>query len=104
MGPFSSAHFKVQVNALNRSRPGISTHFSLPFNSLCHGMQVMHRSGYVITDMRPISTPENPGSAAQNNEGTAAKIGKALISKLSSQDKDGGNKEKSSQRRRQRKK
>ena len=82
MGPFSTPHFKVQVNALNRSRPGLSTHFNLPFKALCNGMQVMHRTGYVITEMQPISSPQKLESSASNAGGAALEAGKTLISKL----------------------
>ena len=97
MGPFSTPHFKVQVNALNRSRPGLSTHFNLPFKALCNGMQVMHRTGYVITEMQPISSPQKLESSASNAGGTALEAGKTLISKLSGKDKDSSNKQKPSQ-------
>ena len=96
MGPFSTPHFKVQVNALNRSRPGLSTHFNLPFKALCNGMQVMHRTGYVITEMQPISSPQKLESSASNAGGTALEAGKTLISKLSGKDKDSSNKQKPS--------
>jgi len=97
MGPFPTPHFKVQVNALNRSRPGLSTHFNLPFKALCNGMQVMHRTGYVITEMQPISSPQKLKSSASNAGGTALEAGKTLISKLSGKDKDSSNKQKPSQ-------
>lgn len=97
MGPFSTPHFKVQVNALNRSRPGLSTHFNLPFKALCNGMQVMHRTGYVITEMQPISSPQKLQSSVSNAGGTALEAGKTLISKLSGKDKDSSNKQKPSQ-------
>ena len=97
MGPFSTPHFKVQVNALNRSRPGLSTHFNLPFTALCNGMQVMHRTGYVITEMQPISSPQKLQSSVSNAGGTALEAGKTLINKLSGKDKDSSNKQKPSQ-------
>tara|TARA_B100002019_G_scaffold281879_1_gene286445 strand:+ start:609 stop:1058 length:450 start_codon:yes stop_codon:yes gene_type:complete len=97
MGPFPTPHFKVQVNALNRSRPGLSTHFNLPFKALCNGMQVMHRTGYVITEMQPISSPQKLKSSASNAGGTALEAGKTLVSKLSGKDKDSSNKQKPSQ-------
>ena len=48
MGPFSGAQITVQVSALNRSRPSLSTHFKIPFNNLSSGMRVMHRTGFRI--------------------------------------------------------
>ena len=51
MGPFSGAQFTVQVSALNRSRPSLSTHFKIPFNNLSSGMRVMHRIGFRITNV-----------------------------------------------------
>ena len=97
MGPFSSPRFKVHVNALNRSRPGLSTHFSLPLRGLCNGMQAMHRTGYVITEMQPMSSQQETKSSASNDGGSAVKAGKALISKLTEKAKDNSNEQKPSQ-------
>ena len=97
MGPFSKPRFKVQVNALNRSRPGISSHFSLPLNALCRGMQVMHRTGYVITDVKPVAADQKLEPSASNDAGTALEAGKTLIGKLSGINKESSNEKKPSQ-------
>ena len=60
-------------------------------------MQVMHRTGYVITEMQPISSPQKLESSASNAGGTALEAGKTLISKLSGKDKDSSNKQKPAQ-------
>lgn len=60
-------------------------------------MQVMHRTGYVITEMQPISASQKLESSASNAGGTALEAGKTLISKLSGKDKDSSNKQKPSQ-------
>ena len=53
VGPFPGKQFKVQTLAMNRSRPSISVNFNIPFDGLCHGMQVMRRSGFSVTHFNP---------------------------------------------------
>ena len=60
MGPFPEKQFKVQTMAMNRSRPSISVNFNIPFSGLCHGMQVMHRSGFSVTDLNTGEVNSNP--------------------------------------------
>ena len=55
MGPFSGTQFTVQVSALNRSRPSLTTHFKVPFNYLSSGMRVMHRTGFHINSVSTAS-------------------------------------------------
>ena len=106
MGPFSSTHYKVHVNAANRSRPGISTHFSIRFSGLCNAMQVMHRTGYVVTDMGPVSSssPQKLKLSTSNDEVAPIEAGREFIRKLSAKTKNSSNKQNTSQRKRQRKK
>ena len=60
MGPFPEKQFKVQTMAMNRSRPSISVNFNIPFSGLCHGMQVMHRSGFSVTDLNTGEVNSSP--------------------------------------------
>tara|TARA_Y100000589_G_scaffold287477_1_gene288288 strand:- start:2156 stop:2458 length:303 start_codon:yes stop_codon:yes gene_type:complete len=50
---------------MNRSRPSISVNFNIPFNGLCHGMQVMHRSGFSVTNLNAGYVSSEPQQQAK---------------------------------------
>ena len=68
VGPFPGKQFKVQTLAMNRSRPSISVNFNIPFDGLCHGMQVMRRSGFSVTHFNPGTVQNDPLDQSKNGE------------------------------------
>ena len=68
MGPFSGAQFTVQVRSLNRSRPSLTTHFKIPFNQLNNGMQVMHRTGFLINSISSGTQPSKENMAGESKK------------------------------------
>ena len=80
VGPFPGQRFKVQTMAMNRSRPSISVNFNIPFNGLCHGMQVMHRSGFSVTNLNAGYVSDAPQQPAKtSNDLTAENLLKSVV-------------------------
>ena len=114
VGPFPGQQFKVQAMATNRSLPSLSVDFNIPFQSLSHSMQVMHRAGFSVTSMNigSIQIDSEEQTISEKKAQSSAKANKPLtknsLSKSISENFDAGeskNADKKSQRgRRQRRK
>jgi len=78
----------------------MSVHFNIPFNGLCQGMQVMHRSGYSVTalntDYAKRETQDQATTSKSNLEAKSVDISPTKPSKPKNSELKSENKAESS--------